>query len=597
MTLLASCSTTLTARDVASAPSSQIKYLRFDQSKDRSDDGAPIVVGHAWKGLEGIKVDAAFNLNIEGREKIHFFSDNKYYRYDFQFDRLDPGYPVSIATAWPGLGISKVDAAFAKPNGLVYFFKDNYYYKYDLSRAKLDSNRSLLIKDSWHGLDFNRVDATVKRDNFVYFFSNGYYQKFDLDKDKALFKMRKVNEFSWSGVWPSGPGAAFYRQSNKKYYFFKNNVKDVIVKNHNVILLTLDGLRQNEFFNQVSDQSKARGRKFFPYLWNNIAPNGIVLGDPRQSSSFTIANTSGVSLPGYLSIFSGLFISECAGNEGYEFSCPRGNVVSTFVDRLRDELKLGKKEVGVFASWKRIEDAITKDKIYPPSLKAFESEYYRTGYKLTEGRKFNKKFYQQEVDRQRHRLITVNTGTYAYVDAGNPGAHERINDRYRWIIDNPSSENNVRADTHTFAHAMTFLKHNKPKFLYIYLLDTDAHGHADEYEKYMDGIDAYDRYIKEIVDTLKGMGEYGENTSLVITTDHSRGLSSEWTNHGIPYMKTKTSAENIKNIWAVIYGPSTRGQGSLKNTRYSHIHLRPTIEKLLGLQPVLGDENIIKEAF
>lgn len=57
-----------------------------------------------------------------GTGKIYFFRDTEYVRYDITSDRVDPGYPLSHATNWPGLWPSGIDAALYQGGDSAYFF-------------------------------------------------------------------------------------------------------------------------------------------------------------------------------------------------------------------------------------------------------------------------------------------------------------------------------------------------------------------------------------------------------------------------------------------------------------------------------------------
>ena len=94
------------------------KYVRYDWDKDRRDAGYPMSLGE-W-GFPA-PFDKGIDAAIEGREdydkKAYFFKDDKYIRYDWTGDgKVDPGYPKSILDEW-GLpagffaGKKKVDAA------------------------------------------------------------------------------------------------------------------------------------------------------------------------------------------------------------------------------------------------------------------------------------------------------------------------------------------------------------------------------------------------------------------------------------------------------------------------------------------------------
>ncbi|XP_055971017.1 neutrophil collagenase [Sorex fumeus] len=76
-------------------------------------------------------IDAAVSY---GR-KTYFFVHNQLWSYDNQNQRMDPDYPKSITSTFPGIG-SKVDAVFQQ-NNFFLFFSGPRYYAFDLSTHRV----------------------------------------------------------------------------------------------------------------------------------------------------------------------------------------------------------------------------------------------------------------------------------------------------------------------------------------------------------------------------------------------------------------------------------------------------------------------------
>lgn len=80
------------------------KYVRYDIAEDKVDDGYPLDIGDNWPGLRAAGfadgLDTAVNW---GNGKIFFFKGSRYVRYDMTDDRVDDGYPLDIGTHWPGM--------------------------------------------------------------------------------------------------------------------------------------------------------------------------------------------------------------------------------------------------------------------------------------------------------------------------------------------------------------------------------------------------------------------------------------------------------------------------------------------------------------
>jgi phosphopentomutase len=143
-----------------------------------------------------------------------------------------------------------------------------------------------------------------------------------------------------------------------------------------------------------------------------------------------------------------------------------------------------------------------------------------------------------------------------------------------------SGENGkTRLDADTWPKAFAYLKANKPRFLYISLNDADERGHAGDYSGYLKALRQYDAWLVELVAALDAMGDYGANTTLIVTTDHGRGLLWDWRNHGGRPMS--------RRVWMYARHPRMSRKG-LTVLGGSHVDLRPTIEKALGLAPFTG---------
>src|SRR5690606_25648042 len=97
---------------------------------------------------------------------------------------------------------------------------------------------------------------------------------------------------------------------------------------HNVVLITLDGLRWQELFGGADeslmnsefggikgeaalrkrfwrDTPEERREALMPFFWNVIAREGIVYGDPQQDTTASVTNSQHFSYPGYSEILAG----------------------------------------------------------------------------------------------------------------------------------------------------------------------------------------------------------------------------------------------------------------------------------------------------
>lgn len=132
------------------------QYLRYDIAADKADPGYPLLIAGNWPGFTEAGFDTGVNTAINfGNGKVYFFKGNQYLRYDIAADKVDPGYPLPIAGNWSGFTEAGFDtgvnAAINWGNGKVYFFKGNQYLRYDIASDKVDPGYPLSIAGHWPG--------------------------------------------------------------------------------------------------------------------------------------------------------------------------------------------------------------------------------------------------------------------------------------------------------------------------------------------------------------------------------------------------------------------------------------------------------------
>ncbi len=137
-------------------------------------------------------------------------------------------------------------------------------------------------------------------------------------------------------------------------------------------------------------------------------------------------------------------------------------------------------------------------------------------------------------------------------------------------------------DRMTFQMAMDYLD-NRPRISVIYLSMTDWCGHIKDYRCYIDKLQEYDEYIDRLFQKLETMNDYGEKTTVIMTTDHGRGA----------YPSSFHGHENYesRHVWLYISGPYI--QTNLENNgvagtdhHIDHGIIRPLMETLMGINPI-----------
>tara|TARA_R110002124_G_C8893232_1_gene509333 strand:- start:701 stop:1465 length:765 start_codon:yes stop_codon:yes gene_type:complete len=175
------------------------------------------------------------------------------------------------------------------------------------------------------------------------------------------------------------------------------------------------------------------------------------------------------------------------------------------------------------------------------------------------------------LDRKQSKLyINADTDT---LDLGNTES-TLINSMQR-MISKPTTE---RPDILTYFSAIEYIKHKKPKVLYLALGETDAFGHAGSYDQYLETAHTEDNFIKQLWEMLQAMPEYHDKTTLLITCDHGRGgqVPTEWTSHGA---KITDSGQ----IWLAALGPNIPSTGELRvDGQIYQAQIAATIAQILG---------------
>lgn len=328
------------------------------------------------------------------------------------------------------------------------------------------------------------------------------------------------------------------------------------LQTRNVIIVTLDGLRWQELFTGVDSalvhdvrftplQTGARDefwttspverrRKLMPFFWDSLAPRAVVLGDRREGSFVDITNTHRFSYPGYHEILAGYADDERINSNN---KVPNPNV--TVLEFLNRQPALRGK-VAAFTSWD----------VFP-----FIINEERSG-------------------------VLVNSGAEALPQAG------VLLNRMQEQLPNPWS--GVRHDALTHQFALQYLRTARPRVLYIGFDETDDFAHERKYGAYVRAARRTDDMIRELWQWVQSTDGYRNATTLILTTDHGRGLGEAFSNHS-------REVEGAQHIWVAIVGPDVRAvRGSAAAGQFYQNQVARTAAALLGLNynidPRIGAE-------
>jgi len=321
----------------------------------------------------------------------------------------------------------------------------------------------------------------------------------------------------------------------------------------NVVLITLDGLRTQEMFGGLDLEilrsvagdepveshpayrrywaaTAAEGReKLLPFFWGTLMKHhGSIAGNRALGSAVKLTNRRWFSYPGYSEILTGQ-----AHDEVIDSNDALQNPYPTVLEFAKQQLGLDAAQVAVFGSWDR----------------------------------FN------WIAEHEPGSVTINAGAEAY-------EHEDpvVQATSRLQFEVPEVMHDSRFDAFTFRLALAHLKTHRPRVLYVAFGETDEWAHARDYGQTLDSAARTDSFLRELWEFLESDEQYRGRTSILLTTDHGRGITpDDWSDHG-------SRVAEAEYVWLAFVTPGSgpRGEWANAETLYSN-QIAATLARLLGL--------------
>ncbi|HNR16125.1 MAG TPA: alkaline phosphatase family protein [Chitinophagaceae bacterium] len=321
-------------------------------------------------------------------------------------------------------------------------------------------------------------------------------------------------------------------------------------KSENIVVVTMDGLRWQEVFqgadsllsfDTTADYSyKYIQKKFWlpdvaerrmllmPFFWTEISKKGVLLGNRNYGNYFNNANPYWFSYPGYNEIFTGY--PDTAVNSNKKIPNPNENVFE-YLNKMAEF----KGRIAVFGSWDVFSSIFNE---------ARSGLFVNDGFRDLNGQLTEK---QKMLNKLQHEMPDLFHG-------------------------------GERLDAATFNIAFEYMKANKPKLIFFGLGDTDEFAHAGKYDYYLDAAQKADAWIRMIWEYIQSTPGYKDKTTLIITTDHGRGLAIEgnWKQHG-------SKISEASEMWMAAIGPSVKATGESKEKMQAFQgQIAATIALILG---------------
>ncbi len=323
------------------------------------------------------------------------------------------------------------------------------------------------------------------------------------------------------------------------------------LRTENLVLVTLDGMRWQEVFGGADSalfrQSKyyfadraalqkdfgqgsaeQRRQTLMPFLWGTVARQGQLYGNRPAGSLVNVTNTMRFSYPGYNELLTG-----APDDARIRSNDPLDNPNATVLEVLNQQPAFRGK-VAAFGSWEAFPYILNEK---------------RSGLPVNAGQ----------------RLAT------------GPGltSNELLLNQLQPATPSPFGEE--RLDAFTDQYALEYVKRKKPRVLYISFGDTDDFAHAGEYGAYLHAARYTDDFIRQLWEYLQRDPQYRGKTTLLITTDHGRGIAgTQWQTHG-------EKVAGADQIWLAALGPDTPALGEAHTGQLYQNQVAATLAQLLGV--------------
>ncbi len=319
----------------------------------------------------------------------------------------------------------------------------------------------------------------------------------------------------------------------------------------NVILVVTDGLRWQEVFggadstilfgdprrlggDTVALREKfwrqgpaARREALLPFLWGVVGREGQLFGNLAAGSSVAVTNGLKFSYPGYNELLTGVVDPRIDRNE---FG-PNPN--ATVFEWLNGQSQLGGR-VAAFATWDVFADIFAR----------------------------------------RRSGVFVHAGWEPPYQSPRSDSDSVLNRLYATTF---RMWGNNAYDSFAHAVAMRYLEASRPRVVFIGYGETDEWAHAGRYDRVLSSARAVDDYLRELWSFAQQHPDYRGTTTLIVTTDHGRGRTHDWTDHG----KGVAGAEEM---WVAVIGPDTPPLGERRNAvGVTQAQIAATVAALLGL--------------
>jgi hypothetical protein len=149
-----------------------------------------------------------------------------------------------------------------------------------------------------------------------------------------------------------------------------------------------------------------------------------------------------------------------------------------------------------------------------------------------------------------------------------------------------------RPDQVTFDNTMHILESEHPELVLVNFQQPDSWGHANNWEKYLEGTKESDEYIYKIFQFVLGSDFYKDKTTIFVTNDHGRHLDG----HKDGFVSHGDNCEGCRMINFYAYGPDFK-KGVIMDTPGELIDIPVTIGEIMGFTIEGSKGRVMTELF
>ena len=248
-----------------------------------------------------------------------------------------------------------------------------------------------------------------------------------------------------------------------------------------------------------------RRRLLMPFVWETIAREGQLWGNRDRQSTCEVRNGKNFSYPGYNEFLCGFPDDRIISND----PVPNENV--TVLEWLNGR-ESARGRVGAVNCWTTLAAILNADRSRLPMWT----------FGTAPPEKWDSPLVRKIVELARHTPVPWSEGTW---------------------------------DSFVFEVARDVVTRTRPRVLYVNFGETDEWAHAVRYDRYLDALHNVDAFLRGLWDAAQAMPEFRGATTLLVTTDHGRGIGAKtWTSHGEKIVESKET-------WFAVLGPDTPALG------------------------------------